>query len=77
MSSFEIQFQGGFVGKECYIEAGNKETKFLQSFYPEDNNAVQKFNLKEPKKAKTIKFVFGESTDFFGRIIIYKLSVYP
>lgn len=77
VSSFEIQFQGGFVGKECYIEAGNKETKFLQSFYPEDNNAVQKFNLKEPKKAKTIKFVFGESTDFFGRIIIYKLSVYP
>lgn len=34
------------------------------------------FNLKNSIKAKTFKFVFNESTDFFGRIIIYKLSLY-
>ena len=76
VSSFEIQFQGGFVGKDCRVEVGDKGTEFLEPFYPEDNNTVQKFNLREPKEAKHFKFVFGDSTDFFGRIIIYKLSLY-
>ncbi|XP_053991762.1 nuclear receptor 2C2-associated protein [Hylaeus anthracinus] len=76
LSSFEIEFQGGFVGKDCHIEAGNKEIQLLESFYPEDKNIVQRFTLKQPKKAKIFKFVFNESTDFFGRIIIYKLSLY-
>ncbi|KAK9306387.1 hypothetical protein QLX08_002906 [Tetragonisca angustula] len=74
--SFEIEFQGGFVGKNCHLEIGNKETKFHESFYPEDKNALQVFNLKNPKKAKTFKFIFNKSTDFYGRIIIYKLSLY-
>lgn len=74
--SFEIEFQGGFVGKNCHLEIGNKETKFHESFYPEDKNALQVFNLKNPKKAKTFKFTFNKSTDLYGRIIIYKLSLY-
>lgn len=77
VNSFEIEFQGGFVGKHCYIEAGDKEkTELFESFYPEDNNTIQRFNLKQLKKAKTFKFVFNESTDFFGRIVIYKLALY-
>lgn len=76
ISSFEIEFQGGFVGKNCHLEVGNKETKFYESFYPEDKNTIQIFILTNPVKAKTFKFVFNESTDFFGRIIIYKLSLH-
>lgn len=78
VSAFEIEFQGGFVGKDCHIEAGSNETEtvILQPFYPEDRNSLQKFVLKEPHKARCFKFVFNESTDFFGRIIIYKLSLY-
>ncbi|KZC04214.1 PREDICTED: nuclear receptor 2C2-associated protein [Dufourea novaeangliae] len=76
ISSFEIEFQGGFVGKDCYVAAGDKQTEFVESFFPEDKNIVQRFNLKEPKEAKTFQFVFNESTDLFGRIIIYKLSLY-
>ncbi|XP_043794326.1 nuclear receptor 2C2-associated protein [Apis laboriosa] len=76
VNSFEIEFQGGFVGKDCHLEVGDKETKFYESFYPEDKNTIQMFNLKNSIKAKTFKFVFNESTDFFGRIIIYKLSLY-
>ncbi|XP_043263531.1 nuclear receptor 2C2-associated protein [Colletes gigas] len=76
LSSFEIEFQGGFVGKDCHIEVCDKETELLEPFYPEDKNTVQRFSLERPKKAKTFKFVFNESTDFFGRIIIYKLSLY-
>ncbi|CAK9800504.1 Nuclear receptor 2C2-associated protein [Anthophora plagiata] len=76
VSLFEIEFQGGFVGRDCHLEVGNKETNFYESFYPEDTNAMQSFHLKNPIKAKTFKFVFNESTDFFGRIVIYKLCLY-
>ncbi|XP_076230584.1 nuclear receptor 2C2-associated protein isoform X1 [Nomia melanderi] len=76
VSSFEIEFQGGFVGKNCQIEIVNQNIEYLESFFPEDKNTTQRFNLKESKKAKTFKFIFNESSDLFGRIIIYKLSMY-
>lgn len=76
VNSFGIEFQGGFVGKNCHLEIGDKNNEFLKSFYPEDTNTLQKFYLKTPVKAKLFKFVFNESTDFFGRIIIYKLALY-
>ncbi|EFN80604.1 nuclear receptor 2C2-associated protein [Harpegnathos saltator] len=78
LSSFEIEFQGGFVGKDCYLEAGNneKDTTVAEAFYPEDVNNLQRFNLVNKIKAKTLKFIFNQSTDFFGRIIIYNLSLY-
>lgn len=78
LSAFEIIFQGGFAGKECYVQGGSceKDTETIQSFYPEDINSPQTFILKKPVKAKCFKFLFNESTDFFGRIIIYKLSLY-
>ncbi|KAL0123233.1 hypothetical protein PUN28_007679 [Cardiocondyla obscurior] len=78
LSSFEIQFQGGFAGKDCHIEAGNdrKDLTIIESFCPEDKNKLQRFNLKSQVRAKAFKFVFKESYDFFGRIIIYNLSLY-
>lgn len=78
LSKFEIEFQGGFAGKNCHVEAGenDKDTTVLESFYPEDNNSLQSFKLQAPGKAKVFKFIFNESTDFFGRIIIYKMSLY-
>jgi len=73
-----VEFQGGFAGKNCHIEAGNdkKELIIVESFSPEDKNKLQRFNLKNQVRAKVFKFVFNESTDFFGRIIIYNLSLY-
>ncbi|XP_015585330.1 nuclear receptor 2C2-associated protein [Cephus cinctus] len=78
LSTIEIEFQGGFVGKDCFIEAGpdSKSLNFQESFFPEDTNTVQKFKLNQNIMAKIFKLVFKESTDFFGRIIIYKLSLY-
>ncbi|XP_076298465.1 nuclear receptor 2C2-associated protein [Lasioglossum baleicum] len=76
LSYFEIEFQGGFVGKDCHIEIGNEETECLESFFPEDKNTLQRFKLKETKRAKTFKFLFNESSDLFGRIIIYRLALY-
>lgn len=60
------------------MEAGSNErdTAVVEAFYPEDTNNLQRFNLMNKIKAKTLKFVFNQSTDFFGRIIIYNLSLY-
>lgn len=66
-----LQFQGGFVGKECYIEI--EEEKY--PFYPEDNNAFQIFKFNQNNLTDTLKIIFNSSTDFFGRITVYKLDV--
>lgn len=73
----QIQFQGGFAGKKCSIEAGSdlKNMEYVQDIFPEDVNFVQTFNLACSKKASAFKIIFESSTDFFGRIIIYKLSL--
>ncbi|XP_078041925.1 nuclear receptor 2C2-associated protein [Augochlora pura] len=76
LSYFEIEFQGGFVGKDCHIEIDNKGTEFSEPFFPEDKNTLQRFTLNEPKRAKCFKFIFNQSSDLFGRIIIYRLSLY-
>lgn len=77
ISAFEIEFQGGFAGKDCYIEITDKDncTLTVERFFPEDTNAVQHFHLKNTVIAKSLKLIFNGSTDFFGRIIVYRLSI--
>ncbi|OXU24930.1 hypothetical protein TSAR_015952 [Trichomalopsis sarcophagae] len=77
LSSIEIQFQGGFAGQKSHVEAGadSKSLEKVQDIYPEDINTTQLFKLNSVTKAKVFKIVFESSTDFFGRIIIYKLSL--
>ena len=43
MKEIQIQFQGGFVGKECTVEGGSSAsclTPFYE-FYPDDSNTLQ------------------------------------
>ncbi|XP_035205162.1 nuclear receptor 2C2-associated protein-like isoform X2 [Stegodyphus dumicola] len=75
LEELHIQFQGGFAGKESWIEIrdGDDMGK-VQSIYPEDNNSLQIFSL--PKKCTNcLRVVFNSSTDFFGRVIVYKLDI--
>ena len=78
LSKIEIEFQGGFAGKECSVEAGpdSKNLSLVENFFPEDTNARQEFRLSESKRAKVFRLVFHSSTDFFGRIVIYRLLFY-
>ncbi|XP_006814006.1 nuclear receptor 2C2-associated protein-like [Saccoglossus kowalevskii] len=72
-----IQFQGGFVGKECWIEGCHDDetmTKILD-FYPEDVNSLQSFHLPTDQLFTKVKIIFNSSTDFYGRITIYKLDL--
>ncbi|XP_042335980.1 nuclear receptor 2C2-associated protein [Sceloporus undulatus] len=76
VSQILIQFQGGFASRKCTVQGFRKEEELpeVAEFYPEDTNSLQTFALKEMQLDK-LKITFEDSTDFFGRIIIYRLDV--
>ncbi|KFW07102.1 Nuclear receptor 2C2-associated protein, partial [Fulmarus glacialis] len=80
VSQLHIQFQGGFSSRLCTLEgcrAGEELVK-ISDLYPEDVNAMQisfaVFQLEETVLDK-LKITFENSTDFFGRIVVYHLRV--
>ncbi|KAM4629735.1 nuclear receptor 2C2-associated protein [Polymixia lowei] len=77
VSEVKVQFQGGFSGKTCRLEGCPKDGDFtmIGHFYPEDNNSLQIFPIQEAPEVQKLKIVFENSTDFFGRIIVYSLDV--
>ncbi|KAG2184986.1 hypothetical protein INT43_000899 [Umbelopsis isabellina] len=80
IDSVTVTFQGGFVGKKCtaqasLVESPNNYDQELGTFYPEDVNSTQNFSIECSQPVQRLKLLFEESTDFFGRITIYKLDV--
>ncbi|KAF9581729.1 Nuclear receptor 2C2-associated protein [Lunasporangiospora selenospora] len=81
VESIEIMFQGGFVGKTCQLLAYSDQGEFEEvcKFYPEDINPLQISTFPMPESERRItsrvKIIFESSTDFFGRITIYKLDI--
>ncbi|KAM6040014.1 nuclear receptor 2C2-associated protein isoform 2-T2 [Theristicus caerulescens] len=76
VSQLHIQFQGGFSSRLCTLEgcrAGEELVK-ISALYPEDINAMQRFQVEETVLDK-LKITFENSTDFFGRIVVYHLGV--
>ena len=80
----ELTFQGGFVGTRCSVECqaeGEKTWWVLTRIYAEDVNRKQTFELMSssgeggPRNVDSIKLVFEESSDFFGRITVYDLRL--
>eukprot|EP01027_Heterolobosea_sp_BB2_P009623 GEZU01014174.1.p1 GENE.GEZU01014174.1~~GEZU01014174.1.p1 ORF type:complete len:116 (-),score=27.90 GEZU01014174.1:12-359(-) len=81
VSELQIKFQGGFVGQDGQIwiatENGSESSESLsmaKEFFPTDDNNLQKFEV-DLDHVKKMKIVFPESTDFYGRIIVYSLDV--
>ena len=74
-------FQGGFVGKKCIAlaslpESPNNYDLELGAFYPEDINSTQTFPLPSSEnRVQRLKIIFEESTDFYGRITVYKMDI--
>lgn len=80
VSKISLTFQGGFVGKKCVVlgsvkESANDYNIQLGTFYPDDVNSTQVFPVPSTQPLKRMKIIFEESTDFYGRITIYKLDV--
>lgn len=76
---FKIQFQGGFAARELrlILETADGAKGYSETFMSRDTIQVQSFQLKSRVEDVTSAlFVFEESTDFFGRIVIYNLEVY-
>jgi hypothetical protein len=81
-----IMFQGGFVGQDGVIEMkgsknGEAETTIVMDEIKriEDSNDVQQWDIpaaSSPCKGKFAKILFPTSTDFYGRVTIYKLSLW-
>ncbi|XP_069784659.1 LOW QUALITY PROTEIN: nuclear receptor 2C2-associated protein [Narcine bancroftii] len=77
VTEVQLQFQGGFTGRTCKLEGSRSGDDLMKitSFYPEDTNCLQKFPISEEPIVDKLKIIFEESTDFFGRIILYHLDV--
>ncbi|KAG2047043.1 hypothetical protein BDR06DRAFT_125596 [Suillus hirtellus] len=80
-----IIFQGGFVGTKCRVEvsesSGRPEWQTWTYIHPEDANRRQTFDLITNSDGlpgegiQSMKLVFEESSDFYGRITIYELKI--
>jgi hypothetical protein len=76
-----ITFQGGFVGLRCAVRlSDNEDDEAITTIYPKDANLQQVFDLPQSHPRITegislLKLVFEESSDFFGRIIVYDLKI--
>lgn len=76
LKSFAIQFQGGFAGKNCSVEAiADSAVAETCEFFPRDINKIQTFVFDFKSNYKSYKINFHDSSDLFGRIIIYDLKL--
>jgi len=73
------------VGKTCSIQSlssatsGDNDWTRLARIFPDDVNRPQTFDIVPPDKVQEgvakLMIVFEESSDLFGRIIVYDLRV--
>lgn len=90
LSSISFQFQGGFVPEECRLmtsqldEENHVKTTWNEiddaDIELENTNKLQVFDLEDVEsqdflECDALKLEFLGSTDFYGRVILYKLIV--
>ncbi|KAJ0394188.1 hypothetical protein P43SY_003817 [Pythium insidiosum] len=80
----DLMFQGGFVGQDVDLrvrrhEAAGEDTAWTLvsdvDIDPEDSNALQSFECGQLNNVDALRLTFKRSTDFYGRVIIYRLGV--
>ncbi|GKY98537.1 hypothetical protein MPSEU_000810700 [Mayamaea pseudoterrestris] len=76
-----IQFQAGFIAQSCSIqvfESDINQYQTKQTIEFEDVHSIQTMQLPTDDNAATtkIRLVFDDFTDFYGRIIVYRLEVW-
>lgn len=76
IASLHLQFQGGFASEEASLQLWNdsKEDKTVLPFYPRNSNCLQTFEFSQEGSFSNAAITFKKSTDFYGRIIVYKLE---
>ena len=81
LSSISFMFQGGFVGVSGLVEASvNPLDQYILLTTLDNNiensNELQVLPLPPSANFQYLRITFTSSTDFYGRITIYKLEVY-
>lgn len=80
ISTVAIMFQGGFVGQDVVVHAKSSMTDRWEQIgrdgdiEPEDANDLQVFPC-QASAVNALRISFNRSTDFYGRVIIYRLDV--
>lgn len=84
--ALELVFQGGFAGAPMHVDVSADEADGAAdgeawaraaSFAPEDSNDAQRFELPaEARGVRALRLAFPASSDFFGRVVLYRVSVF-
>ena len=83
--TLKLQFQAGFSAETCRVEvrsnSGEKwESLIGEELEPEDVHDLQIFPLQSTNNISAgidaIRLVFDEYTDFYGRVMLYKVEVW-
>ncbi|KFQ01524.1 Nuclear receptor 2C2-associated protein, partial [Haliaeetus albicilla] len=74
VSQLHIQFQGGFSSRLCTLEEQVSQMSWYPPAYFSPLRALHRFQVEEMVLDK-LKITFENSTDFFGRIVVYHLGV--
>lgn len=80
LTAVAITFQGGFVGQDGEIlvkSAPSDEWRSVAAFAADDSNSEQVFTLPDSSAEGVtgMRITFERSTDFYGRVTIYKLDI--
>ena len=84
-SELGLQFQAGFAAEEITVyakaqqqegETGGARWRKAEEIEAEDDHELQSFALPAEEPTTALKIVFGETTDFYGRVIIYQIQVW-
>jgi hypothetical protein len=69
-----IQFQAGFAAETCIVE--DDQGQKIVELEPEDIHEVQSFALETSNPVHSLKLVFADGTDFYDRLIVYRIEVW-
>lgn len=82
-TELRVQFQAGFSAEQTFVSKQSKDGQGyeqIEELETEDEHDMQVFLLPggtdEKSATSSIKLVFDEFTDFYGRVIIYQLEVW-
>lgn len=80
--ALELIFQGGFVGTPLDVDAdvgsaNDAAWSRVASFATADSNEAQRFELPTVARGvRALRLGFPASTDFFGRVIVYRVRAF-
>mmetsp|Transcript_58858 Transcript_58858/g.65841 ORF Transcript_58858/g.65841 Transcript_58858/m.65841 type:complete len:174 (+) Transcript_58858:72-593(+) len=78
-----VQFQAGFAAEEITVysrkittTADKPQWLKVEEIEAEDYHEAQSFPLAMEEPTTALKIVFDETTDFYGRVIVYEIKIY-